>query len=131
MIEQMTLVMSNTSRTLSQNVTVSVIEGSGSVAVPGAAELLGTTTHNFPNPFNPTTLISYDLPVDAPVSLEVFDSNGRLVRTLIERRTVKAGLNQVRWDGRGDAGEQLATGVYYYRLTAGPRELYRKMILVK
>jgi hypothetical protein len=86
---------------------------------------------NAPNPFNPTTLIRYDVPADGGnVSLKVFDVSGRLVRVLYEG-IQSAGQKSVTWDGKDDSGIHMPTGVYFCRLeTVGFSET-RKMILMK
>ena len=76
------------------------------------------------------TGISYDLPAAAPVTLEVFDLTGRRVRMLVADEQANAGAHQIAWDGRNDVGEELESGVYYYRLQAGQDEIYRKVNLV-
>jgi hypothetical protein len=80
---------------------------------------------NYPNPFNPTTVISYELPEAADVRLEVFDVLGRRVRVLQEAR-VPAGLHRVALD----AGA-LSSGVYFYTLSAGGVERTRRMVLLR
>jgi hypothetical protein len=85
---------------------------------------------NVPNPFNPETSISFVLPSAAPVRLEIFDVEGRLVSTLVDR-TMPSGRHQFRWDGLDRRGAPVATGTYFYRLTAGKRSLSRKMLLLK
>ncbi|MBD3348116.1 MAG: T9SS type A sorting domain-containing protein, partial [Candidatus Eisenbacteria bacterium] len=94
---------------------------------PRRYELLG----NFPNPFNPVTEIRYALPAPTEVSLEVYDLSGRVVRTLLAGETQDSGRYAVLWDGRSDRGAPVASGVYFYRLTADGRALSRKMILLK
>jgi hypothetical protein len=86
---------------------------------------------NFPNPFNPTTTIRYSLPANAAVTLEVYDVSGRLVRTLVDAETRKAGIYDELWDGKDARGEAVSTGVYFYRLTAGTESLTRKAVLLK
>jgi len=86
---------------------------------------------NFPNPFNPVTLISYDLPGPAVVALRVYDLSGRLVRTLTDAEPVAAGRHTTPWDGQDDAGRDVASGVYFYRLETGEESLSRRMILLK
>ncbi|MEK7671010.1 MAG: T9SS type A sorting domain-containing protein, partial [Bacteroidota bacterium] len=78
-----------------------------------------------PNPFNPTTTIRYDLPSAGLVSLEVFDILGREVRTLVNEK-LQAGSYERTFDASG-----LASGVYFYRLNAGPFLQTRKFILAK
>ncbi len=73
---------------------------------------------NYPNPFNPTTTIRYQVAVGAPVRLEIFDVLGQRVRTLIAE-TQAAGFHRVVWDSRDDGGRAVAAGVYLYRLQAG------------
>ncbi|HQV32633.1 MAG TPA: PKD domain-containing protein, partial [Calditrichia bacterium] len=85
---------------------------------------------NFPNPFNPTTTIRYQLPEAARVELKVYDLNGRLVRTLLAQNR-DAGIHQMSWDGKNDAGEDVAAGIYLYRLKAGRYVATRKMVMVK
>ncbi len=86
---------------------------------------------NRPNPFNPTTTISFGLPAAARATLRVYDTAGRTVRTLIDGPQT-AGFHEVPWDGRDDRGTGVATGVYFYRLSVdGQESQTKKMILVK
>jgi hypothetical protein len=86
---------------------------------------------NVPNPFNPTTVIRYDVPAgDAVVTLRVYDVAGRLVRTLVDERQT-AGRKSATWDGRNNRGITVATGVYFYRMQAGNFVQTRKMLLLK
>lgn len=85
---------------------------------------------NFPNPFNPSTTISYYLPESTTVRLEVFNLKGQLVKNLIDTHQT-AGRHDVVWDGRDMTKQLVASGVYFYRLTS-PRESYtRKMLMLK
>ncbi|MFQ5824565.1 MAG: S8 family serine peptidase [bacterium] len=86
--------------------------------------------HNFPNPFNPTTNINYDLPRESHVSLKIFNVQGQLVRTLVNEIT-SAGFHSVLWDGRDDSGRTLPSGAYIYQIKAGDFEQTRKMVLLK
>jgi hypothetical protein len=85
---------------------------------------------NHPNPFNPATSISFSIERDQHVSLTVYDIAGRLVATLADR-AMSAGKYTERWDGRDRSGNPAATGVYFFRLTAGTRTLTRKAVLLK
>ncbi len=85
---------------------------------------------NYPNPFNPTTVIPLCLPRAEYVSLELFDLLGRRIRTLVSA-TLPAGLSHISWDGCDDSGHPLSGGVYFYRLTAGQTSQARSMILLK
>ena len=90
---------------------------------------------NYPNPFNPETWIPYQLSEAAEVTVTIHASDGKLVRTL-ELGQVSAGTYQSRsraayWDGRNAAGEPVASGVYFYTLTAGDFKATRKMVIRK
>jgi hypothetical protein len=86
---------------------------------------------NVPNPFNPTTVIRYDVPVcGGHVTLRVFDVAGRLVRTLVDSPQ-SAGEKRVTWNGRNNHGSLVATGVYFYRMTAPGFSKTRKMVLLQ
>ena len=85
---------------------------------------------NRPNPFNPITTISYDLPQGGRVKLAIYDVNGRLVKELVSVTQV-AGRYDVVWDGHDDRGQTVASGVYFYRLVAGQFAQTRKMVLLK
>ena len=86
---------------------------------------------NVPNPFNPTTTIRYDVPSSgSDLSLRIYDVGGRLVKTLVEG-TQTAGEKSVTWNGRDDAGRPVASGVYFYRLTAPNYTKTHKMVLMK
>ena len=85
---------------------------------------------NAPNPFNPETTIGFELASSTGVRLEVFDLLGQKVRTLVAQ-TLPAGSHQALWDGRNDAGIQVGSGVYVYRLEAGAFAQTRRMMLVK
>jgi hypothetical protein len=86
---------------------------------------------NAPNPFNPSTVIHYQLPTAAEVRLDVYDVLGRRLRTLEHGATRKAGPHAVRWDGKDDAGREVASGVYFYRLEAAGEVVTRKMVLMR
>ena len=86
---------------------------------------------NYPNPFGPGTTIAYELPAAARVDLRIYDVAGRLVRTLVDGSTVGAGRHAVPWDGRNDDGEQLASGVYLYRLEVGGEIMTKRMVLMR
>jgi hypothetical protein len=85
---------------------------------------------NYPNPFNPSTTISYELPKSSEVSLVVYNLLGQKVRTLVNGN-VKAGRHKVRWSGRNDRGQSVASGIYIYRFEAGDYQKTVKMILLK
>jgi hypothetical protein len=86
---------------------------------------------NVPNPFNPSTEISFTLPRRARVRLGVFDLAGRLVKRLVANQPREAGEHRVTWDGRDDHGRAVASGVYLYRMQTDEFERVRKMTLLK
>jgi len=86
---------------------------------------------SFPNPFNPATTISYELPNPATVNLDIYDVSGRLVRSLERGVQRPAGAHAVMWDGKDSAGRTVQSGVFFYRLVAGSRVQTGKMALLK
>jgi streptogramin lyase len=85
---------------------------------------------NFPNPFNPTTEIRFDLKKNADLKLSIFDIRGRLVSVLVNMN-MKAGSHQITWNGRDRQGRLMPSGVYIYQLQAGDVRLSSKMMLIK
>ena len=99
--------------------------------IPGETALLP----NYPNPFNPETWIPYQLAEPAEVTLRIYAVNGELVRTLALGHTPE-GIYQSRscaayWDGKNDVGESVASGIYFYALTAGDFTATRKLLIRK
>ena len=94
-----------------------------------------TLLPNYPNPFNPETWIPYRLAEDAFVTLTIYDNSGRIVRTLDVGHRVAAFYESrakaIHWDGRNEFGEQVASGVYFYHLSAGDFSATRKMLILK
>ncbi|NQV16154.1 SBBP repeat-containing protein, partial [bacterium] len=85
---------------------------------------------NFPNPFNPTTTINYSIPAQSDVVVAVYDLSGRRVATLLNQKQ-RAGHYDIQWDGRDDAGNQVRTGMYFYRLDAETFSQTIKMIYLR
>ena len=85
---------------------------------------------NFPNPFNPTTDISFNLDRTANVDLSIYNMLGQKVRTLTSGSKV-AGTHVLRWDGRDESGSSVSTGIYLYTLTDGSTSITKKMALMK
>ncbi len=101
-------------------------------------DLLPTKTllfANYPNPFNPETWVPYQLAKDTDVSIHIYDSAGRSVRALnLGYKAAGYYLDKSRaayWDGRNDAGERMASGVYFYQLVAGQSTSTRKLVILK
>jgi hypothetical protein len=104
-----------------------VATGAASSDAPTHARLY----QNTPNPFNPVTVIRYDLPAGGSVvSIRVYDAAGRVVRTLVDGFQ-PGGAQSVVWDGRNDRGARAASGVYLCRLTTPGYERTVKMALVQ
>ncbi len=87
-------------------------------------------SQNFPNPFNPGTLIQYQLPENSKVRLTIYNLLGQKVRTLVDAE-LEAGYKSIYWDGRDDLGRNVAAGVYLYELVAGSFVSTKKMVLMK
>ncbi len=106
------------------------------VTILGVAEIEAelptqfTLHQNYPNPFNPSTTIRFDLPEAEAVSLKIFNSVGRLVRTLATG-DYTAGAYKIVWDARNDAGQRVSSGVFMYELRAGSFVAQRKLLLMK
>lgn len=86
---------------------------------------------NYPNPFNPETTLEYVLPLNKKVSLRIYDMMGRVVRTLVKDELQSAGRQRVRWDGKNDKGQRVASGVYLYSLEFGNFKKTNRMTLLK
>ncbi len=84
----------------------------------------------FPNPFNPSTTISFDLPEEVSVRIDIFDVSGRRIRTLLNEPK-SAGTHQVVWNGQDDHGNSVASGLYVYRIQAGDFVQSKKMLFMK
>jgi hypothetical protein len=101
--------------------------GSGDTFVPTVSAL----HQNHPNPFNPTTTLTYDVATPGAVSVRIYDVSGKLVRTLVDEFKT-TGRYELSWDGRNNNGTTVTTGVYFYRMTApGFASHTRKMLLLK
>ena len=87
-------------------------------------------SQNYPNPFNPETNIQFDLPRNEQVNLVIYNTRGQQVRTLANE-TYEAGSHTVTWDGRDDAGNQVASGAYFYRFTTNNHLEVKKMSLLR
>lgn len=85
---------------------------------------------NFPNPFNPTTRLTFTMPAAQKVSLKIYDAQGRLVQTLIDA-PLSAGRHEVEWNGLNQQNEFAASGVYFYILQSGNFRATKKMILMR
>jgi hypothetical protein len=87
-------------------------------------------SQNVPNPFNPSTNISFALKADSKVSLSIYNVLGQHVRTLVDDY-MRAGLQTVTWDGTDKVGSTVASGVYFYKLNANEFSATKKMLMLK
>ncbi len=101
-----------------------------SVRNPSASPTGFVLNQNSPNPFNPSTVISYQLPANSHATLRIFNLLGQEVRTLVNGLQT-AGEHEVTWDGKDNGGRAVASGVYLYRLEAGGQVKTRKLMLLK
>ncbi|MEE9190924.1 MAG: aryl-sulfate sulfotransferase [Candidatus Neomarinimicrobiota bacterium] len=85
---------------------------------------------NYPNPFNPSTMIQYDLPEATQVTVAIYDLMGSAVKTLVNEFK-DAGYHTVTWNGTNDRGNRMSGGVYLYSINAGPYHKTQKMVLLK
>ena len=99
------------------------------LSTPGEIESF-TLGRNFPNPFNPITTIDFTLPRTCHVRLEVYNVLGQTVKLLINEQ-MDSGLKTVVWDGTDDAGNDVPSGVYFYRMTADEFNEVKKMLLIR
>jgi hypothetical protein len=89
-----------------------------------------TLSQNRPNPFNPVTTIAYSIAQPGHVTVEVYNISGQRTATLVDEH-VLAGAHEVLWRGRGDDGEPVGSGIYFYRIRSGEFTSMKKMILLK
>ncbi|MCE7749739.1 MAG: T9SS type A sorting domain-containing protein, partial [Candidatus Heimdallarchaeota archaeon] len=90
-----------------------------------------TLHHNYPNPFNPNTTISFSIPDADKVNISIFNIKGQLVRTLVDKN-YERGIHEVLWNGRDDSGRSVSSGLYLYKLKVnGKSESVKKMLLLK
>ena len=110
---------------------IAVLEQLARALTPNKTALLA----NYPNPFNPETWIPYQLSKAADVTVTIYASDGNVIRTLaLGHRDVGTYKNRSRaayWDGKNETGESVASGVYFYTLTAGNFSATRKMLILK
>ena len=105
---------------------------SGGTAVDGQDDIPArfALSAKVPNPFNPTTLIRFDLPAACKVRLVVYEVTGRQVCCLVEGE-MPAGIHRVRWQGSDDQDRPGSSGVYLYRIEAGDFRDAKRMVLVR
>jgi len=85
---------------------------------------------NYPNPFNPTTTISFSLPTEQEIELTIFNIKGQKVKTLYSG-TADVGEHSIIWEGKDNNDKQVSSGIYFYKLKTNNKELTRKMLMMK
>jgi hypothetical protein len=88
------------------------------------------TMYNYPNPFNPSTTICFNLLKASHVNLAVYNIRGQIVRQLADEN-MPLGKHQVVWDGKDEGGKACGSGVYFYRLSTSEISVTKKMLLLK
>ncbi|MFA6472338.1 MAG: T9SS type A sorting domain-containing protein [Candidatus Latescibacterota bacterium] len=88
------------------------------------------TTRCFPNPFNPTVTIQFELPKTEKASIRVYNIMGQLVRTIADH-SFNAGVNNIQWDSRSDSGMTCSSGIYFYKIDAGDKLATGRMVLLR
>jgi hypothetical protein len=103
-----------------------VIEDVETPFVPTATALM----QNFPNPFNPSTTLTFDVAQAGNVTIQIYDVSGRLVATPLNAHK-EIGRHGVEWNGKDTNGSLVPSGIYFYRMRAASFEATKKMILVR
>ena len=97
---------------------------------PGGLPATFALAQNYPNPFNPITKIQFDIPERTHVNLTVFNVLGQKVTTLDDEELAPQSY-EAEWNGLSDGGNKVASGIYFYRLTAGDNVQTKKMMMLK
>lgn len=97
---------------------------------PGTRPIAFRMYQNFPNPFNPTTTISYDIPHSGDIALEIYNILGARIRTLADGHAAQGSYTTL-WDGKDNKGRPVASGVYFARLRSGDQVKTIRLVLVK
>jgi hypothetical protein len=116
----------------SETLPITVVSGS----LRGPENIIETTCYqNVPNPFNPETWIPYQLGSEVAVDISIYDTSGRLVRTLALGNKPPGyyiGKDKAAyWDGKNESGEAVSSGVYFYTVQAGDFTITKKMIVLR
>ena len=107
-----------------------LVNGTGTTDVAGGIPAVAFLGQNAPNPATGATTIAFGLPRAGAVELDVFDTQGRLVKRLAEG-AFPAGVHQARWDGRDQSGARLGAGLYFYRLVTPEGRFEKRLALVR
>ncbi|MBT4332966.1 MAG: T9SS type A sorting domain-containing protein, partial [Candidatus Cloacimonetes bacterium] len=102
----------------------------GGVDAEDVLPLQTELTGNYPNPFNPTTTISFSLAEASKVSISIYNMRGQLVKTLVNTE-LENDYYEIVWNGRDNSGKNTASGIYFYKMKAGSFTSIKKMVLMK
>jgi hypothetical protein len=119
-----------TADVLSFGGTTLIFSGSQVERTTESASFRNALAQNYPNPFNPTTTIAFSIAKDSDVELVVYDVVGTRVKVLVNEHRQANNYREI-WDGKNQSGEYVASGVYFYRLTAGSFTTTKKMVLLR
>ncbi|MGM0485087.1 MAG: T9SS type A sorting domain-containing protein, partial [Candidatus Krumholzibacteriota bacterium] len=103
------------------------VDTGDSKETPAPSGLIGS----YPNPFNPSTTILYNVEKKGPVTINIYDVTGRLVKKLLDGKVIAAGRHKIRWNGVNSNGARVASGAYFCRMTASGRKSSIKVILLR
>jgi len=102
------------------------VESNEKITVPKSTRLLP----NYPNPFNPGTIIKFELPHNSFVRLEIYNILGQKIRTLISKQ-ITAGVHSIKWNGMDDFGRNVSSGIYLYKIRTEDFSQTNKMFLLR
>jgi hypothetical protein len=111
--------------------TLQAIGANPAMPLPATSPYVNALAQNVPNPFNPTTTIAFSIKERAPVTLTIYNVRGQRVKTLVTDTRAPGVTYRIQWDGRNDAGQQVASGVYFYRLVTKGFTKTKKMVHLK
>jgi immune inhibitor A len=117
--------ISNSGATMTADITVGTPQGISVYddLLPGKLRILG----NFPNPFNPNTAVRFEVLENARVNLEIFSITGQKIKSLADGE-YEPGLYTIPWNGKDNNGDEIGSGVYFYRLSVDGRSISTKML---
>ncbi|MCK4312933.1 MAG: T9SS type A sorting domain-containing protein, partial [Candidatus Cloacimonetes bacterium] len=96
----------------------------------GEMEIISFSLSNYPNPFNPSTTISFSIPEESKVEIIVYNIKGQKVK-IVAKNVFEKGYHTLTWQGDDESGKTVGSGVYFYKLKAGKFTETKKMILIK
>jgi len=86
---------------------------------------------NYPNPFSSQTTISFNLITNSTITLEIYNTKGQKVKTLLSNEMMRSDLHQSKWNGKNKNNELVENGVYFYKLQTGEDDIFKKLLLIR